>query len=284
MTSPGAEVLYQIVGGNIGNAFRIQTDGQIMLDKKLDYAVSSVYQLWIEARNSASGGKAYKNFTISIQDENDHVPEFEQALYITSMVEQQSIFGSIPLVQVSASDSDSGIFGNITYAIQSGNVGNPFILSTDGTLKLTKQLDRETIPRYEVVISATDGGGLSSTTIVIVNVLDINDMFPRFENMYRWDVAEDVSVGSVVSTVRARDGDIGENANIVYSLAQESSNFAVTPSGNVTVTATLDRETQDSYEVVISARNTGPENVLTGTTTVYITVSLALICIMTSVS
>lgn len=276
VTSNGAQVIYSITGGNVANTFRIQPNGQVILDKRLDYSMTSSYDLWIEAMDSASGGKAYKNIQISIQDENDHSPEFEQALYNTSIVEQQSIFGSIPLVKVKATDADSGVFGNITYSIKSGNIGNPFFLSSDGTLRLTKQLDREAIPRYDVVITATDGGGRNSTTIVIVNVADINDMFPRFETLYRWSVEEDVQVGSVVSAVRARDGDIGDNANIVYSLAEPSSHFSVTPTGNVTVTSKLDRETQSTYRVVISAGNTGQDNALSGTTTVTITVRIPL--------
>ena len=272
VTSAGAQAIYSIAGGNVADTFRIQPDGQVILDKKLDYSVTRSYDLWIEARDSASGGKAYKNIAISVQDENDHSPQFEQALYVTSIREHESIFGSISLVQVRATDADAGSFGSITYAIVSGNIGNPFFLSADGTLKLSKQLDREAIPRYDVVISATDGGGCNSTTIVIVNVEDINDMFPRFETLYRWSVPEDVPVGSVVSAVRARDADIGDNAEIVYSLAVPSSHFSVTPSGNVTVTHKLDRETQSNYQVVITAGNTGQDNALSGTTTVSITV------------
>ena len=101
-------------------------------------------------------------------------------------------------------------------------------------------------------------------------------MFPSFESIYTWSIPEDTSVGSVVSAVRARDGDIGSNANIVYALNSPSSHFDVTSTGNVTLKASLDRETKSSYEVVISASNTGPENAISGTTTVQITVSAQL--------
>ena len=270
--SSSGTILYSIAGGNVADTFSIKSDGKIVLNKKLDYAVASSFDLWIAATDSSNGIHSYKNIKVTVQDINDHDPEFKQALYITSVLEEQSILGARELVRVEATDPDSGINGEITYSLIEGNIGNPFVLSQDGILKLIKKLDREFISRYDLVILARDGGGRNSTTLVIVNVEDINDKFPRFELIYTWNIPEDTPIGTVVSAVRARDSDIGANANIVYALDRPSSHFDVTPTGNVTVKAELDRETTSSYEVVISASNTGPENVISGTTTVQIMV------------
>lgn len=194
---------------------------------------------------------------------------------MTSVVEQQSIFGSKLLLKVTANDLDSGIFGRVTYRIVSGNIDNPFYLdANDGSLKLSKQLDRETIPRYQLTVEAKDGGNLTSTTIVIVNVEDINDNFPRFESSYSWTVPEDVQPGTVIASVKARDADIGINANIVYALDKPNAKFEVSPTGNVSVKASLDREVESGYTLTISAKNVGVSNItLSGTTTVSITVT-----------
>ncbi|XP_067948846.1 protocadherin Fat 4-like [Watersipora subatra] len=270
---PGSgDIQYSIVGGNVADTFSVKTDGKVTLLRKLDYAVASRYDLWIEARDSVSGLSAYKNIEVNVTDINDHIPEFERALYITRALEEQSIVTAQELVKVQANDPDTGVNGDITYSLVEGNIGNPFVLSADGTLKLTKKLDRESIPSYNVVIRATDGGGLNSTTIVIVYVDDINDMFPKFESIYRWEISEDTPVGTVVSAVHAIDNDVGPNAEISYSMHVPNTHFDVTSTGNVTVKAPLNREDQAMYEVVIIAKNVGSD-ALTGTTTVRVTIS-----------
>lgn len=273
-SSAQSTVVYSIAGGNVGQTFAIRPDGALILNQKLDYSLASNFDLWIQAKDSVSDYVAHSNMRVSVADENDHTPMFDQDLYIVSAVEQQSIFGSRLLLKVTASDPDSGAFGQVTYSLVSGNVDNPFILGGDGSLKLTKQLDRETIPRYELTIMATDGGGRNATAVVIVNVDDINDHFPRFESSYRWTVPEDVAVGSLVSTVKATDEDVGDNANIVYALETASAMFGVSASGEVKVKSSLDREQQPSYTLTVSAKNVGVANItLSGTTTVTITVS-----------
>lgn len=269
-----ATVLYSIAGGNVGDTFSISADGAVKLSKRLNYAEASAFNLWIQAIDSVNGNAAYKEVVINVEDENDHTPEFEQSLYTVSVVEEQSIFGSRLLVRLTAEDMDSGSFGRVSYSLLSGNIDFPFYLdASDGSLKLTKKLDREAIARYQLVIRAEDGGGLASTTIVIVNVEDINDNFPRFESSYNLVVPEDISPGSLISTVRARDADVGLNANILYALDSASRKFAVSSSGNITVVASLDREVEDMYTLVVSAKNVGVDITLSGTATVTITVS-----------
>jgi len=251
----------------------MRPDGKLVLQSRLNNAINPEFDLWIQAKDTVSGLSAYRNLAITVRDENDHAPVFEQALYTATVQEQESIFGSKPLVRVKANDADSGVFGQVTYRLVSGNIDNPFILSDDGTLSLTKQLDRETIPRYHVVIEAKDGGDLTSTTIVIIDVTDINDNFPRFTSSYRWQAAEDLPVGSLLSSVHASDADVGINARIVYALETPSDQFDITDTGNITIKSKLDRETQPSYSLIVSARNQGESNLLSGTTSVLITVS-----------
>lgn len=86
-----------------------------------------------------------------------------------------------------------------------------------------RPLDRETQPRYHLVISAQDHGGLSGTCNVTVTVDDQNDNDPRFSKpRYAATIPENTPVDSTVLTVRASDADLGVNAKIIYSLANES--------------------------------------------------------------
>lgn len=57
----------------------------------------------------------------------------------------------------------------------------------------------------------------SATTTLQINVLDVNDHTPLFEAVngeYEASIRESVSVGSIVTTVRATDKDIGRNGEV----------------------------------------------------------------------
>ena len=71
-------------------------------------------------------------------------------------------------------------------------------------------------------VQATDVGGKRGTANVNVVVTDINDESPVFEGgPYSFRVREGES-GADVGKVLARDSDSGDNANVQYSVPEES--------------------------------------------------------------
>lgn len=52
--------------------------------------------------------------------------------------------------------SFSGLNGKVSYSITSGDDGEDFNISSNGTIYTAKLLDRETIPMYNLVITARD--------------------------------------------------------------------------------------------------------------------------------
>ena len=81
-------------------------------------------------------------------------------------------------------------------------------------------LDREQLgSRIEVAIQAADQGTvpLSSSSLVVLTLIDINDNYPLFPNLsYVSNVREDARVGSVVTEVTATDADIGFAGDVRY--------------------------------------------------------------------
>ena len=55
-------------------------------------------------------------------------------------------------------------------------------MSPDGEIFVRDDavLDRETRDSYHLTLVATDGGGLTATTLIVISVLDVNDEAPRF--------------------------------------------------------------------------------------------------------
>lgn len=88
----------------------------------------------------------------------------------------------VRVLAVTATDSDSGKNGQVTYSITSGNIANTFYINPKtGTITLRRHLDRETVPTYRLTIQATDGGvpPRSSQIDVSIYVSDINDNPPK---------------------------------------------------------------------------------------------------------
>jgi len=61
-------------------------------------------------------------------------------------------------------------------------------------------------------VFATDGGGLSSTVTVIINIIDINDTPPRFiKNNWTIEVSSDHNLEEPILQLRVEDNDLLEN-------------------------------------------------------------------------
>ena len=59
-------------------------------------------------------------------------------------------------MQIKATDRDSGLNARLSYAITSGNNGNAFAIKPDGNLTIERNLDRESVEKYQLKINAID--------------------------------------------------------------------------------------------------------------------------------
>jgi len=104
-----------------------------------------------------------------------------------------------------------------------GNVDGRFYLEESTGRLSCSPLDRELVSTYNLSITATDhapGHALSSTTHLLVRVIDDNDNDPVFtRSAYRGSVSEAARNGTTVLRVTATDLDEGLNSNISYSLS-----------------------------------------------------------------
>ena len=80
-------------------------------------------------------------------------------------------------------------------------------------------LDYETTPAYTFIIVAKDGGNLTTTATVRIDVTDVNDNVPRFDrNPYTGSLKENLIGNNLVGTVTARDADSGQRGSVTYSI------------------------------------------------------------------
>lgn len=85
-----------------------------------------------------------------------------------------------------------------------------------GSLSIFKPLDREVQDIFNLTIVAEDHGipKRSSSQLLCVHVIDVNDEIPWFEeNLYEAQISENEPAGTTVLTVSASDLDQGEVYN-----------------------------------------------------------------------
>lgn len=78
---------------------------------------------------------------------------------------------------------------------------------------------------YELTIAARDGGDspLVTSCNISITVEDQNDNDPRFsQDIYTLTIPEDIAVNTTVLVLTASDADAGDNAQITYSLSNET--------------------------------------------------------------
>uniref|UniRef100_A0AAQ4RTZ6 Protocadherin-15 n=1 Tax=Gasterosteus aculeatus aculeatus TaxID=481459 RepID=A0AAQ4RTZ6_GASAC len=141
---------------------------------------------------------------------------------------------------------------------------------TTAELLLLKPIDRELHRRFDLVIKAEQDNGhpLPAFANLQIEVLDENNQAPYFlEASYHGYVSEASPVGTTIATnaslssplaIVALDNDVEETRDpqLQFSLDTYADVFSVSASGirrYLTLVQPLDRETQDSYTLTLSA-------------------------------
>lgn len=203
--------------------FRIDSStGAIVTARPLDREKTSGYTLVVVAQDGGNPPLSdTTNVEIEVADVNDNAPAFPSAGYTSTVGEDAPVGTSV--AQVSATDGDLGLNGQIRYTFLGGNDGGGAfgVDPTSGVVRTNRAVDRETLAVYDLVVYAVDRGSpaRSASVPVKVYVEDVNDSPPRFPaDRIRLFVPENSPVGSVVGQVEADDPDEGPNAVVQYAI------------------------------------------------------------------
>ncbi|XP_043452496.1 cadherin-23 isoform X1 [Prionailurus bengalensis] len=269
---PNGTVNYAIVAGNIINTFRIDRHtGIISAAKELDYEIShGRYTLMVTATDQcpilSHRLTSTTTVLVNVNDINDNVPTFprdyEGPFDVTEGQPGPRVWTFL------AHDQDSGPNGQVEYSIVGGDPLGEFVISpVEGVLRVRKdvELDRETIAFYNLTICARDRGvpPLSSTMLVGIRVLDINDNDPVLLNLpMNITISENSPVSSFVAHILASDADSGCNALLTFNITAGNRERAFSinaTTGVITVNRPLDRERIPEYKLTVSVKD-NPEN------------------------
>lgn len=145
----------------------------------------------------------------------------------------------------------------------------------DGQIYVSGLLDREKEERVSLKVLAKNFGSIRGADIdevtVNVTVLDNDPVFSL--NIYSVQISEGVPTGTHVTFVSAFDSDsVPSWSRFSYFIGSGNENgaFSINPqTGQITVTAELDRETLPIYNLTVLARIPGPS--ATGSASLLVT-------------
>ncbi|XP_071879716.1 protocadherin alpha-C2 isoform X12 [Anas platyrhynchos] len=253
--------------------------GEVRVNGTLDYEEASSYEIYVQATDQGPVSMAgHCKVLVNIVDANDNVPEVVlTSLY--SPVPEDAKSGTV-VALMSVTDQDSGLNKQVSLRIPPGL---PFMLNSfknSYTLVTQGKLDHEKAAAYNITVTATDSGipPLSSQKVIHVEISDINDNPPRFEEpVYSVYVPENNPLGVLLCTIKATDPDVAENAYVSYSLLDgEIEGLPVTSyvsiksdSGNMYAVKSFDYETLREFQVVVQAQDAGIPS-LSSTVSVHI--------------
>ncbi|KAM8907762.1 LOW QUALITY PROTEIN: protocadherin-12 [Spinachia spinachia] len=260
-----------------GNAlpFTVGTrDGLVSTQGRLDREElcrgSDLCELAFSVLYRRSGVMNFLWVRVEVMDLNDHSPNFPAPLQEVEISETAGLRMRIPLDR--AADPDSGPNGLQTYSL---SVNQHFALDVtvapggarQAELVVIRELDREVQAMFDLTLVAWDKGNppRSGSTLVRVNIQDSNDNSPTFEDSTpKVELSEDTASGTTIIHLRATDPDQGANGEVHYSLSKHTPPevqklFHVdSQTGAVSLRAPLDHEAQASHEVIVQARDHGP--------------------------
>ncbi|XP_061684885.1 protocadherin Fat 1a isoform X4 [Syngnathoides biaculeatus] len=162
-------------------------------------------------------------------------PVFEKPVYKVNLSEFAPLH--TPVAMVTALPKQH----QLKYAF--GHKSDRFTINPDtGLITTTSPINADAAARFELDVTAGSG---KVTTKVIVDVIDVNNNVPEFQQTsYRASVDENAPVGTSVVTVKAVDLDRGENGYVTYSITNINPQPFVIDyfSGVITTSELLDYE------------------------------------------
>ncbi|XP_072295764.1 protocadherin gamma-A3-like isoform X6 [Eucyclogobius newberryi] len=236
---------------------------QMVLENALDREKQPHLNLKLVA---VDGGSPQRSGTININilvlDINDNAPVFNQRVYKATVTENSP--KGTHVLTINASDIDSGANGKVTYLFSKSNapMSDFFkINEVTGSISVAKNVDFEKDKKIEFRVEARDQGGLTDTSKVEIDIIDVNDNAPVINVMsFTSPVSEDSPVGTTIGIINVKDLDSGENGQVRCAVEGSA---AVEIKSNVrnyyalVTNAPLDRESLSEFNITVIASDSG---------------------------
>lgn len=261
---PNGEIIYSFSSHNragVRELFSLDlVTGVLTVKGRLDFEDAKLHEIYIQAKDKGANPEgAHCKVLVEVVDVNDNAPEIT-VTSVYSPVPEDAPLGTV-IALLSVTDLDAGENGLVTCEVPPGL---PFSLISSlknyFTLKTSAVLDRETVPEYNLSITARDAGtpSLSALTTVRVQVSDINDNPPQSsQSSYNVYVEENNLPGVPILNLSVWDPDAPQNARLSFFLLEQGAEIGLVgryftinrDSGVVSSLVPLDHEDRREFEL-----------------------------------
>ncbi|XP_037403078.1 protocadherin gamma-A2-like isoform X48 [Pygocentrus nattereri] len=247
---------------NIKNAADGTKHVEMVLQSALDREKNAHHHLTLTAFD---GGKPQRSATVKINivvlDANDNAPIFSQSSY-KAFVPENAVIGTL-VTTVSATDADESSH-SIEYYFEHATSAAKALFSIDkdsGEIKVIGDIDYEKHKQFTIKVKAKDHGGLTDTSEIMIDVIDLNDNAPKITIMsFSSVVSEDAAPGTVIAMINVQDLDSGDHGTVSCSIDLNSP-FKIVSSlinyYNLVTDSALDREQTTGYNITVTAVDAG---------------------------
>uniref|UniRef100_A0A8B9DZN8 Protocadherin gamma-C3 n=1 Tax=Anser cygnoides TaxID=8845 RepID=A0A8B9DZN8_ANSCY len=231
---------------------------ELILQRQLDREQQREVNLLLTATDGGTPPKSgMAQVRIVVLDANDNIPVFSREVYEARVAENSPPEQLV--VRVTAADPDEGSYGRVRYAFTQTSERSRQLFELNaatGEIRVSGNLDFEEVESHEMVVKATDGGGLSAHCKVHVEVLDMNDNAPEIAlTSLTASIPEDAPPRTVVALFSVRDRDSGDNGRTECAIDGDLP-FSLTPTFD-NYYEQLDREQQREVNLLLSATDGG---------------------------
>ncbi|XP_069766769.1 cadherin-20-like isoform X3 [Narcine bancroftii] len=266
-----ARVVYSILQGQPYFSVEARTGIIRTALSNMDREVKDGYQVVVQAKDMGGqmgGLSGTTTVNITLTDVNDNPPRFPQKIYQMSVMESAMVGSAVG--RILAKDADEGINAELSYSFINGDGINTFEIITDesnqvGVITVKEPLDFESKDSYMLTVEGTNThldlrflnfGPFRDTARVRLTVEDVDEP-PQFAlPNYIVEVYEDVTIGTTIQVVSAKDPDAANNS-IRYSIERSTdptrSFYIDIASGALMTAKSLDREHLSWHNITILA-------------------------------
>lgn len=205
VNGPVQTATFQITGGNVGNAFSIDAQGQIKVNNSaaLDFETTPVFTLIVSATDSGSPATTTQaTITITLNDLNDAPTVPTQTLTVPEHSLKGTLVGKVTAIDVDRPAQ------TLTYTIIDGNSSGAFSIdSRTGNITVNDPglIDFATKSSYLLKVTVTDNGSPSKSATGDVTIQLLNKSEPQLADK-TVSVADTSAIGDLVTKLVATGG------------------------------------------------------------------------------
>ncbi|KAK5984075.1 hypothetical protein GCK32_003578 [Trichostrongylus colubriformis] len=217
LSSNDVSLQYELLPGSDGSSlpFRVHPiSGEVTSEAVLDHETRKNYEFKIRACLSVNPGTCgYTSVVVIVLDVNDNAPHFSASQYHISLPSDLPTGSDVITLQ--ATDADSGINGDVNYAINPPSA----VFGIDYHTGVVQTIAPLTESHYGLNIEAFDHGEPKQTSVarLSISVHGTNPSAPVFDKS-RYDITlkSPIRAGAVVAELHAKDPDPGLEGQITY--------------------------------------------------------------------